>query len=340
MATKEITEDTEAESNETGEEITDLESDIQKEIAKLDYYTEQVDELFETEDYKEMEVITSRVEVIQNRISDLIGKIEEMKIEQGLTSRSVRQWKKETKEEYSHMLAQNDKLCKVLNQKKCEINEENLRKDNEKKEREQLREEKRILERQKQLAEMEEKMRQERFEQEKAIMEERIKAEIKLAEKKLEIEYKTKASYVASKLPELKVTPFNRTMTDWVRFSNMFSSQVLSKGFSDEIKFGYLLEIVNPRVREKIANLKPGKVGLETAWERLSKEFGKKNAVINTHIDEIINLPTVRGTNYEKDLDFYNRLTKNCDALLTLEENNMLKDFCDDNIKEITQCEA
>ena len=173
MATKEITEDSKAKSNETGEEIADLESDIQKEIAKLDYYTEQVDELIEIEDYKEMKVITSRVEVIQNRISDLIGKIEEMKIEQGLTSRSVKQWKKETKEKYSHMLAQNDKLCKVLNQKECEIHEENLRKDNEKKEREQLREEKRILERQKQLAEMEEKMRRERFEQEKAIMEER-----------------------------------------------------------------------------------------------------------------------------------------------------------------------
>ena len=97
MATKEITEDSNAESNETGEEITDLESDIQKEIAKLDYYTGQVDELIETEDYKEMKVITSRVEVIQNRISDLIGKIKEMKIEQGLTLRSVRQWKRKPK---------------------------------------------------------------------------------------------------------------------------------------------------------------------------------------------------------------------------------------------------
>ena len=121
---------------------------------------------------------------------------------------------------------------------------------------------------------MEEKMRRERFEQEKSIMEERMKAGIKLTEKKLEIEYKTKAIY--SKLPELKVTPFNGTMTDWVRFSNMFSSQVLSKGFSDEIKFGYLLEMVNLGVREKIANLKPGKIGLETAWERLNKEFGQK----------------------------------------------------------------
>ena len=152
-----------------------------------------------------------------------------------------------------------------------------------------------------------------------------MKAEIKLTEKKLEIEYKTKASY--SKLPELKVTPFNGTMTDWVRFSNMFSSQVLSKEFSDEIKFGYLLEMVNPRVREKIANLKPGKIGLEAAWERLNREFGQKNAVINTHIDEIINLPTVKRTNYEKIQYFYNRLTKNCDALSTLGENNLLKGF-------------
>ena len=55
-----ITEDSKAESNETGEEITDLESDIQKEIAKLDYYTEQVDELIETEDYKEMKVINKQ----------------------------------------------------------------------------------------------------------------------------------------------------------------------------------------------------------------------------------------------------------------------------------------
>ena len=61
MATKEITEDSKIEGNETGKEIADLESDIQKAIANLDYYTEQVDELIEIEDYKEMKVITSRV---------------------------------------------------------------------------------------------------------------------------------------------------------------------------------------------------------------------------------------------------------------------------------------
>ena len=33
-------------------------------------------------------------------------------------------------------------------------------------------------------------------------------------------------------------------------------------------------------------------------------EFEQMNAVINTHIDEIINLPTVRVTRFEKVQDF------------------------------------
>ena len=84
----------------------------------------------------------------------------------------------------------------------------------------------------------------------------------------------------------------------------MFASQVLSKGFSDEVKFWYLLKMVNARVRDKIANLKPGEVGLETAWNRLQKEYRQGNAVVNAHIDEIVNLPIIKGVNYEKIQDF------------------------------------
>ena len=61
-----------------------------------------------------------------------------------------------------------------------------------------------------------------------------------------------------AKLPKLRITPFNGTPTDWVRFENMFSSQVHSKDIPDEVKFGYLLEMVSPQVRDRIGNLKPG----------------------------------------------------------------------------------
>jgi len=258
------------------------EIDIGKEINMLQYYTEQADELIGIGDTIEMEIATKRVEVIHNKIIHLTGQIEEMKLEQGESSRSVRQWKKDTKDKYVGMLEQNGKMLRALSRIENQSIEEHLRRELDRKEIEQQREDKRMLERQKQLADHEEEIRKERCMQEKSLWEERMKAEIKLAEKKLEIECESKATF--SKLPELRVTQFKGTIADWIRFENMFTSQVISKGFSDEVKFGHLLEMVNSKVRDKIAILKPGKVGLETAWDRLKKEYRQRNAVVNTHI--------------------------------------------------------
>jgi hypothetical protein len=55
----------------------------------------------------------------------------------------------------------------------------------------------------------------------------------------------------------------------------MFASQVDSKSISDAEKFGYLLELVNPKVRGRLSNLKPG-----SAWERLKMEYGHNKLVI------------------------------------------------------------
>jgi hypothetical protein len=55
-----------------------------------------------------------------------------------------------------------------------------------------------------------------------------------------------------AKLPKLKITQFNGTKADWVRFENMFITQVDSNPTSDEEKFGYLLEMVSGKVRDKI----------------------------------------------------------------------------------------
>ena len=69
-----------------------------------------------------------------------------------------------------------------------------------------------------------------------------------MAEKKLQ---KEKAAVSSStKLPKLKITSFKGTAGDWVRFENMFFSQVDAKSISDEEKFGYLLESVGPKVRD------------------------------------------------------------------------------------------
>ena len=70
-----------------------------------------------------------------------------------------------------------------------------------------------------------------------------MQAVLKLMEKNLEMEKAVIATQ--AKLPQLKISPFNGTVADWVRFENMFVTQADAKPISDEEKFGYLMEMVN-----------------------------------------------------------------------------------------------
>ncbi len=56
-------------------------------------------------------------------------------------------------------------------------------------------------------------------------------------------------------------------------------------------------------------------------------EYGHPKQVINAHMDAIINLTPVKGTNYDKVQEFYEKLSKNFDALKTLGESDKLSGF-------------
>ena len=137
------------------------------------------------------------------------------------------------------------KLTEAYNGKQQQINEE-------------LQRQKAEVEREKQ-----ERLHHEIRERERVMWEEKFNAELKMAEKRIEIEKKAKAS--SGKLPKLKIIPFKGTAADWVRFENMFTTQIDGSPISDEEKFGYLLESVIPKVRDRIANLKPSSVGYKMA---------------------------------------------------------------------------
>ena len=83
--------------------------------------------------------------------------------------------------------------------------------------------------------------------------------------------------------------------------------------------------MVNPSVRAKIANLKPDEIGYKIAWERLKSEYGKNKLVVNAHVEEIVNLPVIKGSNYLKIREFYESVSRNYDALLTMGEADMLR---------------
>ena len=315
-----------------------LEREIEKEIAKLKYYLEETDELISSQDYGEMTTVEKRVAKIDENLRELISQMEELKIEQGKTPRTVRQWKKEIKTSYAPLIEEKEKIANILRDKQREIKEEEERQIVQAQERQRRiatrAQEEEIIRQQ----EREELVQQHRLEQERRLLQEKMEAEIKITEKKLEMENRAKST--VAKLPKLRISPFNGTAADWIRFENMFISQVHSKPISDEEKFGYLLEMVQRKVREKISNLKPSTPGYQTAWERLKKEYGHTALVVNAHMDSIINLQVVKGTNYTRVKEFYENLSRNFDALQTLGESDMLRGFVMSTLNKLVHVKA
>ena len=301
-----------------------LEENIKKEISKLQYFLEETEQLIQVKDFTEIEIVNDRAGKIIVKLSDLISQMEELKIENGATPRSVQQWKKETKSKYTVFIEENAKLATALKEKQERLDREMESRERETKERQIRQEEKQRIE-----------LRERQEEFERQLWQEKLEAELQMTQKKLDMEKAVRST--TAKLPKLKITPFKGTYTDWVRFENMFLTQVHEKPISVEEKFGYLLEMVSPKVREKIANLKPGEDGYKIAWERLKKEYGQPKLVVNAHMDAIINLTPVKGLCYEKVQEFYEKLSRNYDALQTLGEGDKLRGLVMTTINKLPQ---
>ena len=75
----------------------------------------EADELIKLWDYTEMDIANRRAQKIVGKLSDLISQSEELKIDHGVSLRSLRQWKKDVKARYSTFLVDKEKLAKFLN---------------------------------------------------------------------------------------------------------------------------------------------------------------------------------------------------------------------------------
>ena len=95
--------------------------------------------------------------------------------------------------------------------------------------------------------------------------------------------------------------------------------------------------MVNPNVRAKIANLKSGEIGYKIAWEKLKSDYGQSKLVVNAHLEEILNLPVVKGSNYLKIQEFIESASRNYYALLTMGEADMLWGFVTSTLNKIPQ---
>ena len=199
----------------------------------MKYYLEQTDDLLDEKDYKEIEMVSKRSEVILNEIYSLVSSMQEVKVDQGeYTARAICQWKKIAKETYVPWVSRLDKLQSVLAKRKDDINREETDKK-----REAIRQE-------------EEQYREEVRQQERQLLQDRLQSKLEITENKLEMEKAARATQ--AKLPKLTITAFKGTASDWVRFENMFLNQVDCKPITDEEKIGYLLEMVSGKVRDNL----------------------------------------------------------------------------------------
>ena len=110
-----------SDSEESSDEEQRIIKEIDKEIDKVKYFMEEIDELIEIQDYSEMEIVNKRAVKIITKLSDLISQTEELKIERGLSPRTVRQWRKDIKSKYVASVSENERLKKCLDDREEEI---------------------------------------------------------------------------------------------------------------------------------------------------------------------------------------------------------------------------
>ena len=154
-----------------------LEGEIKKEVKKLKYFLEETDDLIQLKDYVEMESANKGADRIIDKLADLISQAEELKIDNDASSRSVRQWKKDVKSRYATLMADKERLSKILKNRKDEMDGERERRRSEAKEEQQRQEEQHSME-----------FRERQEEKERRMWQEKMEAELEVTRRKLELE--------------------------------------------------------------------------------------------------------------------------------------------------------
>ena len=126
------------------------------------------------------------------------------------------------------------------------------------------------------------------------------------------------SDYARAKLPKLMITKFNGTHLDWLRFWGQFEAEIEKSNIPLVSKFSYLKELLVPGVRLLVDGLPFTSEGYERAKGILKSKFGKTSEIINAHVQQIMSLPIINGTNPCKVHEFYEKLLTHIQALETL----------------------
>lgn len=235
---------------------------------------------------------------------DLIDDVHEQKvlvqttrIEEGDNPDEVKQWTLNIEEKIAEFEGAMEDLQNVL---------KDLRK-------------KAVLEARKEEEQREEDKRKRYYEEEIKLEEAKMQVKQEF-ERKLEEARKksSKESQNSAKLPKLVISKFQGTHLDWQRFWSQFETEIDKSEIGQVAKFSYLKELLVSKGRLSIDGLPFTSEGYERAKNILKTKYGKLSEVANAHIQQIIALPTVQGSQPSKIHEFYENLVTNAQALETM----------------------
>ena len=105
---------------------------------------------------------------------------------------------------------------------------------------------------------------------------------------------------------------------DWLRVWKQFETEIDKAAITQVAKFSYLKELLIPRIRSVVDGLPYNTEGHERAKAILKAKYGRPSEVANAHMQCIIALPTIQGSQPPRIHEFYEKLSSNIQALDTM----------------------
>jgi len=91
---------------------------------------------------------------------------------------------------------------------------------------------------------------------------------------------------------------FSGNLQDWVTFKDTFLSLLGDSVTVPNIqKFHYLLSAISGDVKKVLQHIPVNEQGSRVTWEILIERFEIERLIINTHIDNIMKLPSLAAEN-------------------------------------------
>ena len=138
---------------------------------------------------------------------------------------------------------------------------------------------------------------------------------------------RTTSTEKSVRLPKLTITKFQGTHLDWYRFWSQYEAGVETADCTPVIKFSHLKELLPQRVRLLVDGLPLSTEGYERAKNILRTKYGQITEVVNAHVQKIIDLPTINGSNPNKIFEFYEVLVSSVQTLESLGKLHEIKAY-------------